>query len=166
MNEHPGSDDAPPRVSDPGVAEPEPSEASRRRRTVEVVGAAILDRGRCLVAQRGEGMSNAFEWELPGGKVEPGEDPRQALHREIQEELGLEIRLGPWLGRSLVPLRRAELQLDVYVATLAGGTLRLAEHHTTAWHGPETLPTLRWSRADAPLLPRLIEHLKHAENPD
>lgn len=66
--------------------------------SVHVVGAAIVSGGRCFVAQRGEEMALPFQWEFPGGKVEDGEDPEEALAREIAEELSLEIEVGDYLG--------------------------------------------------------------------
>lgn len=64
------------------------------RKIINVVGAAIIKDGEVLCARRGEGKSLAGYWEFPGGKIEPHESARQALHREIEEELLCEIEIG------------------------------------------------------------------------
>ena len=61
------------------------------KKALEVVGAAIVRDGRCLVTRRGPAMSAPLKWEFPGGKVEPGESHHQALVREIKEELDVEV---------------------------------------------------------------------------
>ncbi|MEM9291255.1 MAG: NUDIX domain-containing protein [Acidobacteriota bacterium] len=83
-------------------------------RPLRVVGAAVLQqrgdgagsapRPRCLAVQRSETMNPPLAWEFPGGKIEPGEDPRSALQRELREELALEVLVGSHLGRGVHPL--------------------------------------------------------------
>lgn len=126
---------------------------------LHVVGAAILERGRCLVTQRGEEMANALEWEFPGGKVEAGEDPRRALAREIREELGLVIAVGDHLGRGTHHTGERRIVLDVFAARVTAGTVRLAEHHRYGWFDATTIRQLDWSVADRPVLPHLFRLL-------
>lgn len=78
---------------------PDLIEDARLTKRLHVVGAAIIEHGRCLVAQRRPEMALAGLWEFPGGKVELSELPQSALEREIREELGLAIDVGPWIGR-------------------------------------------------------------------
>ena len=127
---------------------------------LHVVGAAILREGRCLAAQRGAAMPLAMQWEFPGGKVEAGEDPRAALQREIREELGLDIEVGELLGRGVALERTRQICLDVYLATIAGGELALAEHAATSWVGPDELYELDWAAADVPVLGALEARLR------
>lgn len=123
---------------------------------LKVVGAAILRGGTCLVTQRGpDGGSAAGQWEFPGGKVEPGEDPRAALEREVREELSLEIETGAWLGRGEHPDGERMIALDVYAATVVAGTLRLTEHRRHGWFRAEEIDGLDWAAADRPVLPAL-----------
>jgi 8-oxo-dGTP diphosphatase len=63
-------------------------------KTVVVAAAVIIEKGRVLLTQRKAGTHLAGAWEFPGGKVEPGEDPREALRRELREEIGVEARVG------------------------------------------------------------------------
>jgi 8-oxo-dGTP diphosphatase len=121
-------------------------------REIHVVGAAILERGRCLVARRGPGMSLAGQWEFPGGKVEEGEDARAALAREIREELSLEISVGDLLGIGHVDDGAVRIRLEVYSATVERGELRLAEHSEARWIAPDEIASLDWAAADRPLL--------------
>lgn len=124
-----------------------------------VVGAAIVVDGRLLAARRTEPAALAGGWEVPGGKVDPGERPEEALTREIREELGCEIEIErPLRGRSrLTP----SLQLDVYLCRLVDGEPDPAplEHDRLRWLAPEELDEVRWLPADEPFLPELRQIL-------
>jgi 8-oxo-dGTP diphosphatase len=119
---------------------------------LHVVGAAITRGGACLVAQRGPRMSLAGKWEFPGGKVEAGESPQAALAREIAEELGLEIAVGPLLGGGTATVGSRVIRLDVYAATVTAGTVSLREHAQLAWATADELPGFDWAEADLPCL--------------
>ena len=80
---------------------PQQSAQPTPRKTINVVGAAIVKDGKVLCAQRGEGRSLAGFWEFPGGKIEPHETARQALHREIEEELLCEVEVPTKCARLL-----------------------------------------------------------------
>ncbi len=121
-----------------------------------MVGAAIFDRNRCLVTQRGAQMAEPLRWEFPGGKVEAAESPRQALRREILEELALEIAVGKWLGRGTNP----SLCLDVFAASITGGQLRLHEHHSSRWLTTLELEALDWAALDVPILDAVRRELQ------
>ena len=126
---------------------------------VHVVGAAILEGGRCLAARRSATTSMPLKWEFPGGKVEPGEAPEEALVREIREELGVEIVVGELLGRGRGGSRGRAVVLDVYVATLASGRPSFAEHADHGWFAADELDGLDWPEADRPVLAALKARL-------
>jgi 8-oxo-dGTP diphosphatase len=118
-----------------------------------VVGAAIVRRGTLLAARRTGPATAVGRWELPGGKVEDGETPDEALAREVAEELGCTIAVGEWLDRS-VPVR-AGLALRVAVAHLLDGEPEPVEHDRVRWLGADELDGVDWLDADRPFLPAL-----------
>ncbi|MFC7403546.1 (deoxy)nucleoside triphosphate pyrophosphohydrolase [Georgenia alba] len=127
-----------------------------------VVAAAILDSLRSptmmLCARRSAPAALAGKWELPGGKVEPEEDAESALHRELVEELGVEVRLGP-----VVPASDGgdwpildHLVMRVWLAELATGSPEpLEDHDELAWVPRERLPELDWLEPDRPIVAAL-----------
>jgi len=119
-----------------------------------VVGAAILRDGRVLAARRTTPPSAAGRWEFPGGKVEPGESPDQALVREIDEELGCRIEVAGWLPGAI------EIN-DTHVLTVALATIdagvepRPHEHDQVSWLGVDELDDVDWLEPDRPFLAEL-----------
>ncbi|MBB4891527.1 8-oxo-dGTP diphosphatase [Streptomyces olivoverticillatus] len=114
-----------------------------------VVGGAVFDRGRLLAARRSAPPELAGRWELPGGKLEPGETPREALVRELREELGIEVEpleriAGEW------PLRPPYV-LQVWTARLLAGEPRpLEDHDELRWLTPDRIGEVDWLEQDRP----------------
>ena len=104
-------------------------------------------------------MPLPLKWEFPGGKVGPGETARTALRREIEEELAATIEVGARLGRGVDDSSGVRVELDVYLAWILEGEIRLAEHRACGWFGVEALQALDWAAADRPVLPALIAWL-------
>lgn len=129
-----------------------------------VVGAAILDGGRLLAAQRSAPPALAGRWELPGGKVEPGETAEAALLRECREELGVDVRLGRRVGRDW-PIGN-EGVLQVWLATIADGELACREHAQLRWLGVDELYDVDWLRADLPIVEKLAALMVALSSPD
>jgi 8-oxo-dGTP diphosphatase len=124
---------------------------------VQVVGAAIVDGKRVLVAQRSGGPYDG-RWEFPGGKVEPGESDLSALVREIGEELGTQIVPQAFLGEVVLdgvvgggPSGASTLR--VWWARLSGGAPVAYEHAALRWVRADELDGLGWIDADRPLVP-------------
>ncbi len=115
-----------------------------------VVGAALLRGGRVLAARRTAPPAAAGRWELPGGKVEPGEDPAAALVREIGEELGCTVAVLDWLEGE-VPIGEHHL-LRVAVVRLVSGEPQPREHDRVRWLGPDALDDVDWLEPDRPFL--------------
>ncbi|WP_245777664.1 (deoxy)nucleoside triphosphate pyrophosphohydrolase [Lentzea xinjiangensis] len=118
-----------------------------------VVGAAIVRGGRLLAQQRSYPESHAGQWELPGGRVEDGEQPEEALARECVEELGASVEVGEQVGPD-VPLKE-DLVLRVFAARLAGGEPEALEHNAVKWLTADELPSVDWLPADRVLVPAL-----------
>ncbi len=118
-----------------------------------VVGAAVLREGRVLAARRTAPPAAAGRWEVPGGKVEPGEPPAAAVARELVEELGVDVEVTGWLpGR--VPVGD-DLELAVATAVLVGGEPEVREHDLLRWVDAAGLAELDWLGPDRPFLPAL-----------
>ncbi len=115
-----------------------------------VVGAAIISDGRLLGAQRAEPPHLAGGWELPGGKVDPGESDEEALVRECHEELGVEVRLGRRIGGDW-PLGEHAL-LRVWTAEILAGEPAALEHLALRWLGPRELYDVDWLPSDRPVV--------------
>ena len=118
------------------------------RNTINFVGAAIVKDGKVLCAQRGEGRSLAGFWEFPGGKIEPHETARQALHREIEEELLCEVEVANEVCTSSYDYDFGTVVLTSFVCHLISGAPHLTEHHEIRWVAPAEMPTLDWAPAD------------------
>ncbi len=135
---------APARPRDP-LERAGPLIAGRYRRAVDVVAAALIRDGRVLAARR----VTPPGWEFPGGKVESGESPQQALVRECREELAIEIGCGAQLG--VVADDRITLQL--WQATVVAGTPQpLDDHDVVRWVDRDELDSLDWLPLDRALL--------------
>lgn len=115
---------------------------------IRVVGAAIVQNGRVLCAQRGPDKSLAGLWEFPGGKIEAHETPRQALHREIEEELRCEVEVAEEVCTSTYQYDFGTVELTTFICHLVNGTPHLTEHHAIRWMPPTGMPSLNWAPAD------------------
>lgn len=132
------------------TTDPNPQQNTQQtpRKIINVVGAAIVKDGKVLCAQRGEGRSLAGFWEFPGGKIEPHETARQALHREIEEELLCEVEVADEVCTSSYDYDFSTVVLTSFVCHLLSGTPRLTEHHEIRWVEPSAMPDLDWAPAD------------------
>ncbi|MBO4263391.1 MAG: (deoxy)nucleoside triphosphate pyrophosphohydrolase [Bacteroidales bacterium] len=126
---------------------------------IEVAAAIIRKGDEIFATRRGYGEWKGW-WEFPGGKLEPGETPEQALVREIREELDTEIRIDKFLATIHWDYPRFHLTMHCYLCTLLTDTLRLNEHEAARWLGRETLTDVRWLPADIALLPLIREALE------
>jgi 8-oxo-dGTP diphosphatase len=119
-------------------------------RQIDVVGAVIVSDGLVLCAQRGAGGALAGLWEFPGGKIEPGEAARNALEREIAEELGCAVEVGNEVTTTSHQYDFGVVTLTTFWCRLAGGTPDPSEHAAIKWLLPVELNNLAWAPADIP----------------
>jgi 8-oxo-dGTP diphosphatase len=117
------------------------------RKAIEVVAAVICKDGQIFATQRGYGEFKDG-WEFPGGKMEPGETPQEALVREIQEELDTEIKVGDLLDTVEYDYPKFHLTMHCFWCTIQSGTLVLKEHEAAKWLTKEQLNSVDWLPAD------------------
>lgn len=123
-------------------------------KTIEVAAAIIIKDGKIFATQRGYGQWQGW-WEFPGGKIETGESPQEALRREIREELDAEIEVGRLLETVGWDYPDFHLTMYCFVCTLSSESMHLNEHKASAWLTRETLDSVKWLPADEGLLPLL-----------
>ncbi len=124
---------------------------------LRVVGAVLVEGARILAARRAPHTRDAGRWEFPGGKVEPGESPQQALARELREELGIEAEVGWLIGRGHGSAGERELHLDCYWARPTGpAPTTSTDHDRLEWLEPAQLPARDWAAPDVPILLEIL----------
>lgn len=124
---------------------------------LEVVAALIWNGDRMLICRRPEGKMCAGCWEFPGGKVEAGETEAEAVRRECQEELGIELDVGGKLGDVVYAYPQRTVHLNLYACRIARGVPRCLEHSDMRWITAAQLGEVALCPADARLLRRLRE---------
>ena len=126
---------------------------------VTVVAAVIFDaQGRIFATQRGYGEWKDW-WEFPGGKIEPGETPQEALKREIEEELETEIEVGEYLTTIEYDYPSFHLSMKCYWCRIIEGRPVLLEHEAARWLGKDELDSVDWLPADITIIDMIREKL-------
>lgn len=123
-------------------------------KTIEVAAAIIRDGDKVFATQRGYGEFKDG-WEFPGGKIEEGETPKQALVREIREELDTIIEVGELLDTVEYDYPNFHLTMHCFLCTVKSGNLVLNEHKAAKWLTKETLDTVDWLPADISLIEKI-----------
>lgn len=123
-------------------------------KTINVVAAVIMKEGRVFATQRGYGEFKDG-WEFPGGKVEAGESPEEALCREIREELEVEVNVCDLIDTIEYDYPAFHLSMKCYACTIAGGSPHLLEHEAARWLSADQLDSVAWLPADITLIPKI-----------
>jgi 8-oxo-dGTP diphosphatase len=126
---------------------------------IDVVGAVIVEHGLVLCAQRGPRGALAGLWEFPGGKIEPNEDARDALAREIVEELGCVVDVGDEITTTSHEYEFGVVTLTTFLCRLRAGTPEPTEHANIRWLAPWELDTVAWAPADLPAVESIRSQL-------
>lgn len=121
---------------------------------VEVVAAVLIHNGLVFACQRGYGEFKDG-WEFPGGKVEPGESPEDALRREIREELEVDVNVGDLIETIEYDYPAFHLSMKCFACTIAGGSPHLLEHEAAKWLTSMQLGSVDWLPADVTLIPKI-----------
>jgi len=118
---------------------------------IDVVAAVLIKDSRILLAQR-KCDDHAGKWEFPGGKIEQGESPQQALAREMNEEFGVDCSVGEYIGESRFDYGNKQIRLLAYFVEYCTGEFECREHAAIEWVKPEELKLYDLAEADIPLV--------------
>lgn len=125
------------------------------RRELDVVAALLVRNGRFLICQRPADKERALEWEFPGGKIEPGESPQEALVRECAEELAVEIAVGGLYAETTHSYPEFSIRLRLYDCEVVGGEPQQLEHNALAWIGASEMEQFDFCPADLVFVEKL-----------
>lgn len=124
---------------------------------IQVVAALIWQNGKFLICQRAETKTRGLQWEFVGGKVECGETLQQALIRECEEELGVEVRAGDIFAETDYAYDDMVIHLTLFNAEIVNGVPQMKEHANIKWILPEDIPQYRFSDADSMFLNKILK---------
>lgn len=127
-------------------------------KTINVVAAIIIKDNKIFATQRGYGEFKDG-WEFPGGKVEQGEAPENAIVREIKEELDTVIEVIEYLDTVEYDYPNFHLSMKCYICTVVSGKLELLEHEAAKWLDKDSLDSVAWLPADLGLVDKLKDYL-------
>lgn len=127
---------------------------------INVVAAVIIDNDKILSVQRGPNNQLPLKWEFPGGKIEAGETPEEALRREIKEEMKCEIEVEPQIEETVYEYEFGTVHLSTYWCKVIEGAPTLTEHVDLRWLTLKELSSLEWAPADLPTLRRIMDRVK------
>ena len=127
-------------------------------KNIRVVAAIIINKDKVFATQRGYGEFKDG-WEFPGGKIEKGETPEQALEREIQEELETKIQVNEKINTVEYDYPNFHLSMDCFICNIIEGDLVLKEHEAAKWLSKDELYSVNWLPADEGLIEQIKKYI-------
>ena len=127
-------------------------------KNIRVVAAIIINKDKVFATQRGYGEFKDG-WEFPGGKIEKGETPEQALEREIQEELETKIKVKEKIDTVEYDYPNFHLSMDCFICNIIEGNLILKEHEAAKWLSKDELYSVNWLPADEGLIEKIKKYI-------
>lgn len=127
-------------------------------KNIRVVAAIIINKDKVFATQRGYGEFKDG-WEFPGGKIEKGETPEQALEREIQEELETKIQVNEKIDTVEYDYPNLHLSMDCFICNIIEGNLILKEHEAAKWLSKDELYSVNWLPADEGLIEKIKKYI-------
>ncbi len=124
----------------------------------DVAAAVIRKNGKVLIAQRASGEHLETFWEFPGGKIEKGETPEQCLKRELFEEFGIDVKIGPFIAESRFCYKSKNIRLLAYEVAYLGGDFSLKVHSAIAWVTLGEMANYSLAPADIPIAEKLKQY--------
>ncbi|MCT1577006.1 (deoxy)nucleoside triphosphate pyrophosphohydrolase [Oceanobacillus kimchii] len=128
---------------------------------INVVGAIIISNEKILCAQRSDYKTLPSKWEFPGGKIELGETPQEALMREIIEEMNCIVEIGDQVVHTVHAYDFGEVHLTTFYCKLTKGEPLLTEHKAIKWLDPSELSSLDWAPADLPAVEKVVKEFSN-----
>ena len=122
---------------------------------IDVVAAVIVKDNKFLITRRAPKLKLEGMWEFPGGKIDAGETPEEALVREIKEELDTEVEVKELLDTVEYDYPKFHLSMDCFICKIKAGELVLKEHEASKWLTKETLDSVEWLPADQGLIEKI-----------
>ena len=137
-------------------------EVKKMKEITTVAGVIKNEKGEILCTLRDQGKYDyvSFKWEFPGGKIEPGESQKEALTRELHEELEIDVRIGDFLYQVEHDYPDFHLSMAVYECDLLSKELKINVHKGIKWLAPKDMMTLDWAAADLPVAKLVVEKNK------
>src|SRR5699024_4769955 len=127
------------------------------KKNIHVGGAVIIENKKILCAQRGPDKSLPLMWEFPGGKIEQGETAKEALIREIEEEMLYTIKVGEKVDHTVHEYDYGIVHLTTYINNIISSELKLNEHEKIKWLKSTEISYLNWAPADIPAIEKLAK---------
>ncbi len=125
---------------------------------VDVVAGIIVKNGKVLIAKKSSKVKElSGKWEFPGGKIEKEEPPPLALVREIREEMGIDIEVGPFIAESFYSYPHITVRILAYLCAWKGGNITLKDHSEVVFVSPQELLSYDLLPADIPIAKKIIE---------